>query len=96
MGRGERPDAAVAPLTPGDYLLLVSASPVRVSDSTGHGVAIDFDARTDFWTWPHEIGHGLGMVHAFPDNGFPDVAAAFDNSNFTVMTYREGLGPPPP
>jgi len=59
----------------------------------GESVAIDRDARHEFETWAHEIGHALGLQHSFAEPGHFGAAVApqFDNTGFTVMSYTTGL-----
>ena len=49
-----------------------------------------------WYTYLHEMGHSLGLKHSQEGEGPADVAVPFeyDNSEFTVMSYRSYAGAP--
>jgi Ca2+-binding RTX toxin-like protein len=71
-----------------------AALPIDTS-SLGEPIVIDPEFRDLFQVWVHEVGHALGLQHSFaePDHFGPPVAPQFDNPNFTVMAYGDGLAP---
>jgi serralysin len=79
---------------PGAYAFYPSASDYGGDAFFGTDAVNSAPGAWSWYVFFHELGHALGLKHGHETSGFGALPAAYDSSEFSVMTYSTYIGGP--